>query len=697
MDQNYSNKVRIRATNKFVGFSDGNILSWCPTMDLLAVSMNKMSIWVFRLNGERIYSLNNRAPILDISWNPDGKYFCLSGADGYCKIYDSCSGNLVNVVANKQQSIDLINWCVYDIEGEEKNLADLFRIDILGQLPKLSLSYEWFGNQITQVANTDLNKSSFYLDQFNNSNNSKLNYLVSVNSKSQISLTFNNLYTIDNIVLPTNLNYLSHASNKELFQQHFLALNNDTQRLELVVLLLGIPSHSNCRHHFVNLITYLCKIVCLVGFVKEQISLVVSEVKPFFEFFDRHLSNLKDSLYESVDLTVHFPTDEELKQTIVECFYEIFLTGMIPENLKDYFSNQFGERNWKRLYKMGNNLFDLIRKVFFNEIILSMERLIIILNHIKGSIIWFSNFGEEGDFFFPTFGLSTKCVEDTLKYCEEFLKMGYQIIWEVNEEQKYFNDFMNCVKAEILEKLAKADNMDSYYSSLKMNYKKGDVIKYLNEYLFSSKLFRYFVLKECSFEVIRTNTNNLTYDLVDGFSRLLQLLNGGILSGVANYVRSVSIFKTAISLSLLSHNPSPRLDFAADQSHGIIASLNDRKNSLSLIKFDTKEQKTIIQKYFNVDDHVINYALYNGSEIIILYEKNSKCHLGIFEVADIFSIPKNECYLDMVDQKKEISFDATNQTNVRSPKYLTINGNQHRRIGCVLDSNRQNYTIFNLD
>lgn len=93
------NTPQILQVGKLIGIPDGNVLSCCPRMDLMAISMNKTSVWMFRFNGERVYSINNKARILELQWNSSGKFFAVSGTDNLIKIYETNTGALVNKFA----------------------------------------------------------------------------------------------------------------------------------------------------------------------------------------------------------------------------------------------------------------------------------------------------------------------------------------------------------------------------------------------------------------------------------------------------------------------------------------------------------------------------------------------------------------------------------------------------------------------
>ena len=230
------------AANKFIGIADGTVLSFCPSMNLLAVSMNRTSIWVYRLDGERIYSVNNKSPIKQLIWSPDGKKFCLSGADMLCKVYDANSGVLLSTIGQLNHEIMLANWCGYSHNSELK-FGNLFKINVLDLMPQL----------VHELPVPKENTSE---------------YLLEVCGLGELALSFNNILHVPGINLPPEKKYLGHALSS-LWNHTFLACS-DSQHLQLIDLLFDIPME--LREYHMSIIRQLCQILSLVNMIKEVLS-----------------------------------------------------------------------------------------------------------------------------------------------------------------------------------------------------------------------------------------------------------------------------------------------------------------------------------------------------------------------------------------------------------------------------------------
>lgn len=91
------------------------LFTWCPHLNLIFIGMNRTSVWCYRMNGERIYSINNKSAVRHIAFH--GEYFCLSGSDNLIKIYNANNGQLVKVLPQEFDGVEFVQW-----NGSEEKL-----------------------------------------------------------------------------------------------------------------------------------------------------------------------------------------------------------------------------------------------------------------------------------------------------------------------------------------------------------------------------------------------------------------------------------------------------------------------------------------------------------------------------------------------------------------------------------------------
>ncbi|CAK7894615.1 hypothetical protein CAAN1_02S04830 [[Candida] anglica] len=687
--------------NKFVGSADGNILSWCPTMELITITMNRMSLWVYRLNGERVYSVNNRSPITDIAWKPDGQSFSLIGIDGVCKIYDSNSGRLVHVIEPGRlpgQPIlnitQTINWCLQKttVPSTIGNplFSGLFDLDLSTCLPVLPHSTS-IDSQFTYTSKVMVDDISSSISLHES------DYLIVVDSRKNISITFHSLFTVNSIVPPLGIDrFLQHTSTfSEMSKQFFLI--NHQQEFSLLQMNLNIDSYGS---YMVEITSQCSKVLAILGYLEENFEILSKDTKPFIDLFDRNLTNFKDCLYEGVDLTVHFPTEKESEDKMSASLYDILLTNLIPESQRDFWLNQLGERGLKRLTTLSVTAFDMVRRTSFCSIVAALERLITILSRLEGLSKWLDseaagqNEGSNG------IGLSSEALSIAISLSGKLLQVVYKFIWEMNEEQKLFNSFLEWLRSTIVERLIKEDdilnNVSLNEKLLQPNtYKINDIMKYINEYLFRSRLLKY-VKIDSNPEVI-TLPDSPTY-LIDEFQGLKQSLNDNLLHQVRTMIKSNVTFESCIPLSLDATQKQHRIQISSNDIDGYIVSINESNSILSLIRFRVAnpQEFATIHIDFSTECTIQKCEIINAEEIIMLSSASGIRTIDSLRITELdftqngIHIP----YKELNSQKsRSFSHDGSKEDQF-NPAYVATGGSISKIFGCLLDENKQNFLIF---
>lgn len=663
----------IIASSTFVGFPDGKIFSLCPTMDLFAVSMNKTSIWVFRVNGERVYSINNRCEVLHLVWNHSGKFFAVSGTDNFVKVYDSNNGALVNTFTTSTTlPITLTNWCSVNISASSKSFKSeylqFFKVNTFKNMPKLANELD------TKVAETKT-PSSIKIQPVTSTNEdeSLLDCLIVVNSNALMSITFDNLFTVPDIELPENWKILTHGVVDDLFC-HTLLIEDHNGRLRLTDLQLEVVGSSE-RMHVITIIRWSAMLVSLTNHINEQFQSIMKEAQEFISLFDRHFGNLKDSLYADVDLTTNFPHPQEVEQKIIDSFMYMLLSGLIPVDLKDFWLNQFGERGLVKVSTVGNGAFDNARKALFTQIILAIEKLILILSDLEGVINAEISVNSE------SFGISVEAIARAIKLSQLLIKKFYEFIWKLNDNLEGFNKTLNWLKVEVIGKLSKEDSDPLSFFSLHstMDFKASEIIDYIETGLLAPAFLEYLPIETSNNEVLVRDKNDS--DLEESINDLLELINGEVLKGLQNNLIEKVNFEEYVTLTTEPGQSDCRLRLFDTIS--IVTCIKDVR--LTLIRVEGGNQDKM---ELDFPGEIFAHEVIDKNKVLILYldsELNYKLslHQFGFETKEAHSV-------------RHMTFDNT--SFVKKPTYMSISGVQEesRILGYVLDATKKQYVVFKL-
>lgn len=685
------------STSKIIGLVDGNVLSLCPTMDLIVLSMNRMSIWVFRLNGERIYSINNKSIILDLTWSPDGKYFCLSGVDGFCKVYDTNNGDVINQF-QFNKPIELINWCQDLIANRMVNMEAVnanSTIDgsvnqgsnkEMDQHPNhtksqtkhqsISVNTDKSGNKPDEDSKLEpdelfavnilesLPKTNDFIDF------QDLNYMV-VSSCDQISIVFNNLVKIG---CDKPMKFIKNF-NDDLFNQYYITQleppqseNNHNYKL----VKLTIANTENLT----RVLLIFCKIKLLLIGIKKNIESLSSELVSFFNVFDRYLSNYYDNLnpLTSPDDTTATTTGTSQHESITKSLTGMLITHLIPNSLTDYWLNQFGERAYKRLDKLGNTNYDLIRNLIYRNLIVSLEKLLLLLTDLR-SIIEFNSLSRS-DNPIKSFNINESDLTESIDEIKAFIKRLFNFIWDCNEEQKLFNQFLRWTKF-LIDTLTRYNNDDDINIGHKFDY--VQLINYFRSNLLQSKIFNYLNLP-LNTEVLCTDPlTNKEPSEPDLNSQFDQNIEGKIFNNI--FVKFESYFNSIMSFTdLTSFNITDDCEFISVNDKKLIVTID--KSLIKIIQLNGNYQLT--ERVIDLQKPIVNYKIFNDNFIALVNFQDSY-YLEGYKIGELLISKGNETNEYHPQHQSKLS---------HIPKYLFIN--DQKNYGCLLDSNKKDYSIFQL-
>lgn len=664
------------ANNKVLGIPDGNVFSWCSQMELLAISMNKTSIWIFRIDGERVYSINNKTPILDFQWSVEGEYFVCSGADRAIKVYDSNSGALLNSFqAHDSSPVSLLSWHSFsearpNAEPNSLIALDVSKVNILRALPKLSFELSSLNQQHSVTTRrADASKQTHF------DCDTPLDFLAVISENCTMSLIFKNTFVVPNILLPKGYSYLKHDMWPDFFEQVFLVKdsNNELRLIECDVNVKG----SQKRKEFFKIVELTVQMVSTIKHLNEQLEAITKGAGDFISLFDRYLSNYKDSMEVSFEISNEAGLLLLHEQIVLE-LSDILLTGLVPDSSLDFWLNQFGTRGLQRLSTVGNAAYDFARENIFAQVILAAEKLIIILSEMQ-SIANSNRYFQQ-----DSLGISTESTDQAISYLKEFINAVYDFVWSMNEEQELFNKFLNWCQIEILEKLAKKDtDPDEFFKSHPtLDFNPSLIIKYFDECLLSPVFLQKLGIDTSNNEVlvpISEKTSSLSQQLDISSEIFLNLQDG-----VERFVAGLFIFKEPLSIGMSATGPG--IDYSIFCDKSLITAIDHSK--LYLVK---RDKASILNRCIEFPNRVVCNIIIDEDRILTLYED----HDGTFRL-DMFELDWSLEELNYSNMKILKTSFITSHSFVPNPAFVSIAcaSQKSQATGIVVDETRRKYSVI---
>lgn len=173
----------------------------------------------------------------------------------------------------------------------------------------------------------------------------------------------------------------------------------------------------------------------LLRYLKQIQTQLVREVKAAFELPARFLSNLNEDLERQ---------DGE-GSTFINAAHHTIVTGEITPALKEWLSDQLGERGVKRWEKAVGDCLELVRRLIGESWNPAVERLGIVVSRLNGLVVW--NAQTEGDGQMSD--IEKKGVESLRETIDVMAICGEELLRDVNQEFAGFTSFVKWLKWEV--------------------------------------------------------------------------------------------------------------------------------------------------------------------------------------------------------------------------------------------------------
>ncbi|KAG7724850.1 hypothetical protein KL948_005095 [Ogataea haglerorum] len=609
---------------------------WCPTMDLVSFQLSKNALWVYRLGNQRVWTieLDDDQEIECLCWRPDGKIFALISTEGQANLFDSSSGKLM-LKFQIGSSIETCSWfnrlSTFDTSNKYEQM---FNISLTNSLPKLTSSHS--------------SKKLVNDDQLIKCEDSSLDFLIIGSEHGMISLVLYGIFIIENFQLPqlqdSHSTFLGICSSRNLVSHYIL-----TEKEEGLFVIKLTTSFVEIYGNLLPRVCLACsKLVGLLTYVKELIDDLASECKPFEDYTVRIVDLLKseiESLPESKNNTVDPIYD----------LYDLLLTGVMTEPTRAWISDYLGDRGLKRWTKLGKQYYESSRKNLFYNLIPALEHMLVYLSDLHGLSNWKENEGK--------LGLQGQLIDKAIELTSKLLRLLYQNMLKLNEQQQCFESFVQWLNAILVEITSDEKSTDTI--------KTKEVIKFLTTGLQisinddSSQLFS--DLKhtcEQFFDAIKSNMKTKMNS--DMFGRI-----GGV--GCIN-----------AKLSIYTED---------EKEFGLV--IMQQEGQATVVKFDCFTLNHSIYP-LEISDLLlgktadIQGTFLNPRELVILVafkDDMIKSDLLVLDTRDIMTGASTE-----LSRKNIMKHTEFREGFI--PRYIAIN--PLRRIGCLLDSNKKSYIVVEI-
>ncbi|KAH9222829.1 anaphase-promoting complex, cyclosome, subunit 4-domain-containing protein [Leptodontidium sp. 2 PMI_412] len=482
--------------------ADPSLVTYCPSMDLLALVTTDQQVFIYRLNGQRVYGAIQKADKLgveSIRWKPNGQLLAIAWSDGSVRLVSAESSKIVlqfsagdNVggVTCMSWALNLIHrpnpssskggkesWGSFlatdrDLSDEKAPLdlpQDLSLIDIEISLPKLSV--------LAAAGNSeDVFSSRSSLDAlfrpFDPKDNTSVNVMVVGSKEGHIHLSIYDSFEIGAFVSPVVINgapchLIRHASHQE-FSTHALLMQAPKSDESLYFVPMDLRFISASSEYLSLLASRSTALNNLLRYIHQVEILMISEWKSTQELPSRFLRNINETLAERED-----------NRDIVQALYHSVATGHTFPAVREWLVDELSERGHKRWDKAVTTGLENLRRLIHENMLPALERCSLILSRFLG-IVKFQGSNS-------SMGFTSQQITLIMDIVACLHLVSSKILIQVVDELELFSSFSMWLRHEI-DRLASDSSLPNEDAEKESSIDHSKVLLYLQTIMTSSPL-----------------------------------------------------------------------------------------------------------------------------------------------------------------------------------------------------------------
>lgn len=438
-------------------------MRWSPVVDLIAIiPKDELSVWIYRLNGQRVWMHAFKTQVKGVQWKPDGKLLTVVMKNGNWCSLTSINGKVIEEDDSADASFRC--WCAKGIEDSQNNVLNIDISKSLPKLPSLPSNFNAFG-----TVSLDDDPESTGL-------------ITTGTSKGGLDVSIFGVFSVGKVEEGPEGEIVAIKVNKDLSEHVCVAVLNEKRFLKL----WNVDFIRKYGQYLPEVSLIPSRINALINYISDAMKSIDTERKTVLNETSKAMSRIGgDELSSQIDL------------------FDTLITGITKPNVATWLRD-LGERGLKKWFKGGVQNYENCIKYMFENCIPGLERLILFVSKLWGLAMW----KERGE----ALGLDATRLQEMLTNCETLLKRILKLIKDANEELSLFRGFGSWIEITF-EDLPNSNYVAGVLSNGE-EVKTTDVGKFVTKYLTKS-VFKQFdentillesIKKECNdvFEVVKS-------------------------------------------------------------------------------------------------------------------------------------------------------------------------------------------------
>ncbi|KAI1004846.1 hypothetical protein K3495_g3376 [Podosphaera aphanis] len=510
------------------------LISYCPSMDLVALCTVDQQVSVYRLNGQRVYGRSQKDDnprVESIQWKPNGQLFAIAWSNGAVRLISAESCKVVHEYSTGDHvaGVTCMQWCLNeanktpsyanpfkshkfppsDSQKDEEFLGDLSSwnlpiclslIDVEVSLPKLSILPRGGSSEDIFCSRSSLDA---IFDPHDSTDSNIVDVMIIGTKEGRIHISIYDSFFIGSFDSPVFNEGIPaflvlHATYNRSSTHVLLMKDPNKDDLSFVTMDLGfISSSSGCLPLLASRSTTLQN---LLRYIHQTQLLMLAEWKSTQDLPERFLRNINETL------------SERYHCDIVQALYRSVATGHTFSPVKEWLVDELSERGLKRWEKAVMTGLENLKRIVHENMFPALERFSLILSRFSG----IAKFQDSED----TAIFTNHQIDILIDSVACFHLISSRILIQVTDEIELFTSFIAWLRYES-ERLASDASSNSNNDILvekESSIEHRKVLRYLQEVMTNSPLAVHFAelsTEERAFKLEGVRRNSTLFKTVD--------------------------------------------------------------------------------------------------------------------------------------------------------------------------------------